>query len=112
MSDQRFGARLLRLGIGRFRKPGFRRKPRGAVGQYHGMRGGKIGRQVGAGFHNQMESHSRPNSNDKLSAHARRTPGLMGISPIDAGLRRGDQGETSATNRMRLRRWGRTEGRT
>jgi len=26
-------------------------------------------------------------------------------------LRRGDQGETSATNRMRLRRWGRTEGR-
>ena len=30
---------------------------------------------------------------------------------IGAVLRGGDQGETSATIRMRLRRWGRTEGR-
>src|SRR6516225_11772123 len=49
------------------------------------MRGGKIRRQlVGAGVHNQMESYSPPDSNDKLSAHARRTPGLLGISPVDA----------------------------
>ncbi|MEY9299731.1 hypothetical protein ABIF21_004113 [Bradyrhizobium elkanii] len=27
--------------------------------------GGKIGRQVGAGVHSQMESHSLPNSNEK-----------------------------------------------
>ncbi|SFQ35466.1 hypothetical protein SAMN05216330_1319 [Bradyrhizobium sp. Ghvi] len=50
------------------------------------MRGGKIRRQlVGAGVHNEMESYSQPNSNDKLSANDRRTPGLLGIAPVDAG---------------------------
>jgi len=86
MGNQRFSARLLRLGIGRFSKPGFRRKPGRALGQDHRMRGGKIGRQLlGAGVHYQMESYSLLKSNGKLSANARWTPGLLGVAPIDAG---------------------------
>lgn len=85
MGNQRFGGRWLRLGISRFSKPGFRGKPGRALGQDHCMRGGKIKQQVGAKVHSQMESHSRPNSNNKVSAHTGRTPGLLGIAPVDAG---------------------------
>lgn len=60
LCDQRVGARLFRLGIARFRKLGFRCKLSRALGQYHGVRGGEIGRQaIRGGINDQMASNSQ-----------------------------------------------------
>jgi hypothetical protein len=85
MGDQRLGARQLRLRIRCFGELRFRDQARRTLGDNHRMRGGEIGWQRFSGdFHKPNGITFVIKFNDKLSAHARRTPGFLGISPIDS----------------------------
>ena len=86
MGDQRLGARQLRLRIRCFGELRFRDQARRTLGDNHRMRGGEIGRKRFSGdFHKPNGITFAIKFNDKLSAHARRTPTFLGVSPIDSG---------------------------
>jgi hypothetical protein len=101
MSDQRFRARKIRLGVGRrgasVDELGLCRKARSPLREQHRMGAGKIRWQgVKGRYHKVTESDSSPPSKIKSSPHRGWTPSFLRISPIDPGeqiteLGRGDR---------------------
>jgi hypothetical protein len=69
MADERFRARQIRLGVGRFGtsngEPGLRFNAGGALGKDQRVRSGKIGGKRFAGGHTTMESHPSPSASQK-----------------------------------------------